>query len=449
MIDNQLRNIFHKELGVSISSLLLPKRGLDMTRWATVACDQYTSEPEYWKSVDEFVGEKPSTLRMIFPEAFLETENEEEKALRIEKIKETMFQYMENHIFEELTDTVLLVERTFKSGLTRHGLILAVDLERYDYTKGSQSLIRATEGTIIERLPPRIRIRENAPLELPHIMILIDDAEKTVIEPLISKSESLPKVYDFNLMMDSGSIKGWKVSDEKDLEQMAKALLQLKDQELFQKRYQLKEAYGVLLFAVGDGNHSLATAKACWENLKKTLSFEEQAHHPARYALVEVVNVHDRGLVFEPIHRILFNVEPSHLAEAFCNYYNQKGCNASVVRSKDKPQTHGHVIPYTSHQDEGYLVVECPCFNLDVATLQHFLDHYLKENKQVAIDYVHGEDVTERLGRQQGNMGFFLSPMDKNELFRTVILDGALPRKTFSMGEACDKRFYLECRKIR
>jgi hypothetical protein len=448
-MDNQLRNIFQEELGISISSVLLPKKGTDMTRWATVACDQYTSEPEYWESVDAFVGENPSTLRMIFPEAYLETETEDQKALRIERIRETMTQYINHQMFEELTDTVLLTERTFKSGLTRHGLIFAVDLERYDYNKGSQSLIRATEGTIIERLPPRIRIRENAPLELPHIMILIDDAERTVIEPLVKKTGNLDKVYDFELMMDSGSIKGWKVSDETDLSGMAQALLKLKNPELFKKRYQLKDDYGVLLFAVGDGNHSLATAKACWENLKKNLSAEEQAQHPARYALVEVVNVHDSGLVFEPIHRVLFNVDPSHLAEAFCNFYNDKGCKASVVKAQERPQANGHIIPYTSYQGSGYLVVECPAYNLDVATLQNFLDIYLKENKQVGIDYVHGEDVTERLGHQAGNMGFFLAPMDKNELFKTVILDGALPRKTFSMGEAAEKRFYLECRRIR
>ena len=449
MINTSLREVFQKELGMSISSVLLPKKGLDMTRWATVACDQYTSEPEYWRSVDAFVGEEPSTLRLIFPEAFLETETEEEKALRIERIRENMAGYINCNMFEELTDTVLLVERTFHSGFTRHGLIFAVDLERYDYNKGSQSLIRATEGTIIDRLPPRIRIRENAPLELPHIMILIDDAERTIIEPLVNKSASLPQAYDFELMKDSGNIKGWKVSDEKDLKNVAEALQKLKDPDHFQDRYQLKEAYGVLLFAVGDGNHSLATAKACWENLKKNLSPEEQSNHPARFALVEMVNVHDRGLVFEPIHRILFNVDPHHLAEAFCSYYNSKGCKASVVKETDKPQAEGHIIPYTSSQGSGYLIVECPSFNLDVATLQSFLDFYLHENKGVGIDYVHGEDITERLGRQPGNMGFFLAPMDKNELFRTVILDGALPRKTFSMGEASEKRFYLECRKIR
>lgn len=449
MMKADLKNIFEKELGISISSVLLPKSTIDMKRWAAVACDQYTSEPEYWKSVDTFVGDSPSTLRLIFPEAYLETEDDEKKTLRIQNIRENMLSYLSNGLFDEFKDTALLIERTFHSGATRHGLIFSVDLERYDYSKGSQSLIRATEGTIIERLPPRIRIREDAPLELPHIMILIDDKEKTVIEPLVQQAATLPLAYSFEMMKDSGSIKGWRVSDDNNLENIAHSLLKLRDPEGFLDRYHLKDAYGVLLFAVGDGNHSLATAKACWENLKKTLSPDALETHPARYALVEVVNVHDSGLVFEPIHRVLFNVDAQHLADSFCTYYNDKGCSARVVTGTEKPPAKGHVIPFTSSMFKGFFIVECPTFNLDVATLQNFLDSYMKTHSQVGIDYVHGEDVTDRLGNQPGNMGFFLSPMDKNELFRTVILDGALPRKTFSMGEASEKRFYLEARKIR
>ncbi|NLU53082.1 MAG: DUF1015 domain-containing protein [Clostridiaceae bacterium] len=449
MISSALRNILENKLGINISSVLLPNDNIDMQRWAVVACDQYTSEPEYWNDIDKFVQDKPSTLRMIFPEAFLDTEDENEKSLRISKINETMESYIKNGVFKELKDSVILVERTFRNGHTLHGIVFSVDLEKYDYSKGSQSLIRATEGTIIERLPPRIRIRERAPLELPHIMLLIDDKEKSVIEPLVQKSSQLQPAYSFELMKDSGSIKGWVVDQETDIENMANALLKLADADAFKERYNINDQLGVLLFAVGDGNHSLATAKACWENLKKTLPAHELINHPARYALVEVVNLHDSGLVFEPIHRVVFNIDAESLINAYLSYYKEKGCNAYAVFGNERPASDGHVIKFVTSDKTGYLVVECPVYNLDVGTLQNFLDYYLKSNKNASIDYVHGDDVTERLGKQPGNIGFFLSPMDKNELFRTVILEGALPRKTFSMGEASEKRFYLEARRIR
>jgi len=448
MLKPALKYSLH-ELGLNISSVLLPRQDIDMQRWSVVACDQYTSEPEYWEDVDRFVGKSPSTLRLIFPEVYLETETEDQKYERIKMINDSMMSYLNDNILYECTDTIVLVERSFNSGNKRHGIMVSVDLERYDFTKGSQSLIRATEGTIMDRLPPRIRIRENAPLELPHIMILIDDPEKTVIEPLVSKSSSFPQLYSFELMKQSGYIKGWKVDNESDIEAIAASLSKLADKENFKARYGLKDDLDVLLFAVGDGNHSLATAKVCWENLKKSLSPEDQKDHPARYALVEIVNVHDSGLVFEPIHRVVFNVDQEHLLDAFLSYYKNLRCCARIVKGTEKPDSSGHVIKYVTSEGYGYLIVEDPPYNLDVGTLQAFLDEYLKINRHAYIDYIHGEDVTGKLGKQPGNIGFFLSKMDKNDLFKTVILDGALPRKTFSMGEASEKRFYLEARKIR
>ncbi len=450
MLKTLLIETMKNKLGIDISSVLLPKENIDMQKWAVVACDQYTSEPEYWNDADKFVDNNPSTLRLIFPETYLESETEEQKSVRIKNINDNMTSYLNDNLLCEYKNTVILVERVFSSGHTRHGLILSVDLERYDFSKGSQSLIRATEGTIIDRLPPRVRIRENAQLELPHIMILIDDEAKTVIEPLVSKIASLSQVYSFDLMKQSGSIKGWKINAESDIEAMTSALLKLADKESFKKRYNLKDDnLDVLLFAVGDGNHSLATAKACWENLKKTLTAEELENHPARYALVEIVNVHDSGLVFEPIHRVVFNVDQEHLLDSFVLYYKNQGCNARIVKGIEKPNSPGHAIKYVTSEGYGYLVVECPLYNIDVGTLQRFLDNYLKSNCQSSIDYIHGENITEKLGKQPGNIGFFLSKMDKNDLFKTVILDGALPRKTFSMGEASEKRFYLEARKIK
>jgi uncharacterized protein (DUF1015 family) len=447
MISSELREILKSKLGIDISSILLPEKNIDMQRWAVVACDQFTSEPEYWEDVHNFVGENPSTLRLIFPEAYLETESPEEKSNRIKNINENMNTYLENKVFHELSDTVILIERTFEDGRKRHGIMLAVDLENYDYTEGSQSLIRATEGTIIDRLPPRICVRENAPLELPHIMLLIDDKNKTVIEPLKEKADSLSQVYSFDLMKESGSIKGWKVTEEKDIENMANALLKLADKKDFKQHYGVDDKYGVLLFAAGDGNHSLATAKACWEKIKSELGHDVTKNHPARYALVEVVNVHDEGLVFEPIHRVIFNVDENDLLNEFREYYKEQG--ACVRISNEKPETKGHSIRFISSENQGYLIVENPTSNLEVGTLQKFLDKYIEKHTESRIDYIHGEDITEKLGKQPGNMGFFLPHMDKNELFRTVILDGVLPRKTFSMGEASEKRFYLEARKIR
>ncbi|NLM74950.1 MAG: DUF1015 domain-containing protein [Clostridiaceae bacterium] len=444
MISNTFNETL-KKIGINISSVLLPRKNINMQKWAVVACDQYTSEPEYWKEVEDFVGESPSTLRLIFPEAYLETENDEEKRKRITNINNYMNTYLENDILQELRDTVILIERTFQNGARRYGIVLAVDLEKYDYSKGSQSLIRATEGTIIDRLPPRIKIRENAALELPHIMLLIDDREKTVIEPLAKKADSYKQLYSFELMKNSGSIKGWEISEEEEIGNIATSLLKLSDPENFRNRYNVDDNYDVLLFAVGDGNHSLATAKACWENIKKTLAPHELETHPARFALVEIVNLHDEGLVFEPIHRVVFNVDEKNLLDEFLAFYKEKGAGITA----HKTETRGHTIKFVSSSKTGYLVVENPEVNLDVGTLQNFLDYYIAKNPDTGIDYVHGENVVERLGKQPGNMGFFLSPMNKNELFRTVILDGALPRKTFSMGEAQDKRFYIEARKIR
>jgi uncharacterized protein (DUF1015 family) len=445
---------FLNGLGLDIRSILLPKQGTDMRKWSVVACDQYTSEPEYWHKVNDFVGDCPSTLRLIFPEVYLDRETADEKQLRISNINHAMCDYLDKGTFHEIKDSMIYVERTTRSGKVRKGLICAVDLDSYDYSKGSDSLIRATEGTILDRLPPRIRIREKACLELPHIMLLIDDPEARIIEPLSLYKGKMDKLYSFDLMMDSGHLEGYRVHDEIQLQKIYQGLMFLKSAETFSKKYSVDPITSPLLFAAGDGNHSLATAKSCWDQLKASLSEAERKTHPARFALVELVNVHDNGLDFEPIHRLLFHVDCSDLLSAYCKYYTEKGIQCGyeyVTHSKEIPANaqSRHIIPFVHGDQTGYLWAEKPCFNLDVATLQNFLDSYRKDNPAVDIDYVHGDDVIERLGRQDNNMGFILSPMDKSDLFKTVILDGALPRKTFSMGEAEDKRFYLECRSLR
>jgi len=451
-----IKNIFSKLLGLNskkfekigliVPKILLPNSNVDMTKWAVIACDQYTSEPQYWEKVKEFVRDNPSTLNLIYPEAFLEAPDKEE---RIKKINEAMHDYLIRNLFTEF-EGFILVDRKTPHTPSRKGLIVALDLEKYDFNKGSQTLIRATEGTIIERLPPRIKIRENAELELPHIMVLIDDPEKTVIEPLFK--EKLQVLYDFDLMFNSGHIKGYAVKEERLIKQVAKNLERLADPEIFNQKYGVSNK-NVLLYAVGDGNHSLATAKSVWENLKAKGA---RMDHPARYALVELINVHDEGLEFKPIHRILFKIDKEKILKQMEEFYKEQGSEFSYGLIKNKEDfekalkqiedTKDHKIAFVTGKTKGIITIKKPKLNLAVGTLQAFLDKFIQKSQ---IDYIHGEETVIKMGSKEDNMGFILPAMSKHDLFKTVILDGVLPRKTFSMGEADEKRFYLEARKIR
>lgn len=414
------------------ADILIPQNA-DYKKWAVVACDQYSSQREYWDAVKKIVGSAPSTYNIIFPEAYLEDGDGDE---RIKNINANMEKYLAEGIFKEYKDTFILVERKQSNGKIRKGIIGMMDLEEYDYSKGSQSKIRATEGTIIERIPPRQKIRINAPLELPHILMLIDDREKSVIEPVSEAKDTLEKLYDFELMMDGGHIEGYKVTEELK-EQILDSLDALADQSLFEEKYGVKNK-GLLLYAAGDGNHSLATAKSCWDEIKKNLSDEEIKTHPARFALVELNNIHDDALEFEPIQRIIFNTDPKKLLDELKAYYPQSSCEDNG----------GQKIRYTYQGNEGTIYIKSSSSNLAVGTLQIFLDKYIAENGG-EIDYIHGDDVVKDLAQKGNSIGFMVDAMEKNDLFTTVIMDGSLPRKTFSMGEAADKRFYLECKKIR
>ena len=411
-------------------NILIPKN-IDMTKWSVVACDQYTSEPDYWKKVNEIVGEAPSTLQLTLPEIYLEEDDVEE---RIKKINQNMEKMLQDDIFQEYQDSMIYLERTQDDGKVREGLMGIVDLEDYSYEKGSQTLIRATEKTVIERIPPRVKVRENALLELPHIMILIDDDKKQIIENLKKEVKEEDIVYDFDLMQRGGHIKGYQLGKD-SIERVISQLEQLAEPSNFEEKYQVKDK-GVLLFAMGDGNHSLATAKACYEKLKESLSEEEYLNHPARYALVELVNLHSEALEFEAIHRVLFDVDVEDLMSQLHEYYeisdDGEGQKFEIV-SKDFDKT---------------LYIKNPKSNIAVGSIQIFLDDYLK-NHSGKIDYIHGEDVTKDFASQEGNVGIIFDSMAKEDLFKTVILDGALPRKTFSMGHSHDKRFYLEARKIK
>lgn len=403
------------------ADILLPEFASDaekMQKWACIACDQYTSEPEYWQDAERIVGDSPSALRLILPELYLD-----EADSRIAKINAAMEEYL-GGVLTGHGSSMIYLERRLKSGKLRRGLIGAVDLECYDYNKGAQSLIRATEGTVLERIPPRVKIREGAPIELPHIMILIDDPKRTVIEPLAGKNYE--RAYDFELMKSGGHVRG-EFIPESEQERVLSALDALCVGE------------HPLLFAMGDGNHSLASAKAYWEQLKPTLAPSERDTHPARYALAEIVNIHDEALEFEPIYRVVFGVEPEELVGELRAYA------LSLPESPAAAQK----IEYMSAAGRGEIIFENPTSFLPVGTLQTFLDRYIKEHPSAKIDYIHGVESTEKLASEKGAVGFVFRGMEKGDLFPTVIADGALPRKTFSMGEADDKRFYLEARKIR
>jgi hypothetical protein len=433
----------YPKIGVRISEILLPKAGIDLHKWGVIACDQFTSEPEYWQQVADIVADAPSTFHMILPEVYLDTQ---EEAVRLGSTQQAMHSYLERDLFSAYPG-LILVERQ-AGARTRHGLMLTLDLEEYDFNKGSQTLIRATEGTILDRLPPRIKIRKGAALELPHILVLIDDPQRTVIEPLVAVKDQLQPVYDFELMLGSGHLRGTYVADLALEKQAVSALEALADPAHFQSKYQVGADKGVLLFAMGDGNHSLATAKAIWEESKSSVGMD----HPARYALVEIENVHDEGLDFEPIHRVMFGVQED-FRTAMLRFYGgdfryQPCSKAEMLRAVQRQPTHQHVIGVVEDQAFGVISLNHTKSNLPVGSLQAFLDEWLKSGKGGKIDYVHGTQVVEKHASQPGNLGFLLPAMPKNDLFRTVILDGALPRKTFSMGEAKEKRFYVESRKI-
>ncbi len=415
------------------ADILLPDfNKVDPARWSVVACDQFTSEPQYWEKAAERVGDAPSTLNLILPEVYLSQTGE-----RVPKINANMRKYLDGVLLSH-PDSMIYIERVQLDGSVRHGILLAVDLEEYEYTKGASSLIRATEATVIERIPPRVAVRRGASIELPHVMLLIDDPEATVIEPL-SNVSGMQTAYDFELMLGGGRIKGSFISDPEQ-ERIASALDALITDDKMAERYG-KAGLAPLLFAVGDGNHSLASAKAAYEEVKAKLGAKEAAEHPSRYALCEVVNIHDEALKFEPIYRVVFGVEPESFLSELQKY-------ADALDGDAEAQTVEYFYGDGEERVSGTLTFNKPCQQLTVGTLQNFIDDYIKKNPTAEVDYIHGEGSLEELSKKKGAIGFLFGGMQKSQLFKTVIFDGALPRKTFSMGHAEDKRYYLECRRI-
>ncbi len=407
-------------VGLAVPEVLLPARGIDLARWAVVACDQYTSEPEYWKACEERVGAAPSTLRLVLPEVWLGAADED---ARVTAIHSAMREYLARGVFGPPLRGLVLVDRATPHVRSRLGLLVALDLERYEWRRGSAALARATEATVEERLPPRMRVRRGAEVELPHVLVLIDDPGRTVVEPLAERARGRAPLYDTALEPASGRVRGAAVTDPGELAGVARSLAALaRGPEPF-------------LYAVGDGNHSLAAAKQVWEERKRGLSEAERARDPARHALVELVNIHDPGLRFEPIHRLVFGARPESLAAEL------------AAAAPDGPAAHR--LAWTGAGRSGEAVLRGPRDSLALAVFQDALDRWLAAHPAARIDYIHGDETLERLAAAPDRAGFGMPAFAREAVFPAVARDGALPRKTFSLGDAEEKRFYLEARRIR
>ncbi len=409
-----------KKYGLAVPEILLPEN-VNLSAWSVVACDQFTSQGEYWDMVRSRAFDVPSTLHITYPEAWLDQGDE-----RIASIHRTMNGYLRSVLTKKVRG-MILVERTTQSG-RRLGLMTAVDLEAYDFSTDSRSLIHATEGTVIERIPPRVKIRKDAPIEAPHILLLADDPAHTLIDPIYAERDKLELLYDFELMLGGGHLRGWLFEDAERLVPALEGLY---------------EAAEGLLFAVGDGNHSLASARQCWLDIRDSIPEAEREGHPARYALVELTNLHDDALVFEPIHRVMFNTQISRLARDFGMWLHERGMSLAICTEE-----RAMFCWTTGFVTRPYIIQNCK-HPLPLALLQEFLDEWLKIHREASIDYVHGEEATRTLAQQQRTVGIMVKVLDKHVLFESVRKRGALPRKAFSMGEATEKRYYLECRKIK
>lgn len=419
------------------ADILLPAAGTPLDPWACIAVDQFTSQPEYWQRAEALAQGKPSTLHIVLPEAYLGTPQE---ADRLESIRHTM----ENYRAEVLTRQVhgyVYVERTQMDGSIRQGLVGAVDLEAYDYASGTKPAIRPSESTVVERIPPRLKVRRGALLETPHVMMLADDSSKTLIEPIGLQKEKLPLLYDGELMLGGGHLRGWAVEDPVYIAQIDVALAALADQAAFDRRWPAAAGQTPMVLAVGDGNHSLATAKAYWEELKPTLTEEERQHHPARWCLAEVCNVHSPAIEIEPIHRVVFGVSAQELYEALDRWDQAQGRRTEPSAQRCK---------LADRQGEIEVALQNPPAPLTVGSVEAFLEEWLPQHPQAHVDYIHGASTALSLAARPGTptTAILLPDFAKADLFRGVVLGGVLPRKTFSMGHAEEKRYYNECRVI-
>jgi uncharacterized protein (DUF1015 family) len=421
-----------QNMGVGIPEILLPSLNTNMKKWAVIACDQFTSQPDYWMQVERTVGNAPSILHMILPEVYL---NYEGLTDNIKNIDHVMHDYIEKGILEQLPRGIMLVERIME-GTVRKGLIMMVDLECYDYIAQNKPLIRATEKTLLERIPPRVTIRQEAPLETSHVMAMMDDPRDSVIGPVYKIKDELEKLYDFDLMLGGGRIRGYFVENEDVLNEVLRAMSKLP----------LRDG---MRYCVGDGNHSLAAAKTVWDLAKENMSEEERENHPLRFAMCEFVNIHDDGIEFMPIHRVIFKVSPIAVLEFIVERLNKRGAKAKLMFGRwrgGQEALKGNELPFLYRDGAGKIVLEHTSRPLLLEEVQDILDDFMSQNQSSTIDYIHGQDVFENLAKSYDNLGLYFSPIPKDKFFDTVIECGVLPKKCFSMGEAEQKRYYVECR---
>ena len=423
------------------ADMLLPSAVYDDAEWACVACDQFTSEPEYWQKAWAATSGQPSALRLILPEVYLNTDSTEQLKERIEAIHEHMKVYR-TKILKPLPKGFMYVERTQMDGSIRQGLVGCIDLEDYSYEKGAKPLIRPSENTVVERIPPRLAVRRGAVLELPHVMMLLDDPEKTVIEPAANFCARADRAYDFDLMLGGGHLAGWLISDPDQQQKIMQALTRLASQDVFDARYPSVAGQPPLMMAVGDGNHSLATAKAYWEELKAGLSESERQTHPARYCLVELCNVHSPAIQMEPIHRLFTGTTGHEVLQALEDYSKEKALGLQIGAKAEQTLT---LVDETGA--EQVIGFASPAEPLTVGTAEAFVGFFLAHHPNAAVDYIHGDDTVRSLARK-GGVGLLMPDFAKSDLFKGVVLGGVLPRKTFSMGHAQEKRYYMECRDI-
>ena len=419
------------------ADILLPAAGVPLDPWACIAVDQFTSQPEYWQRAEHLADGKPSTLHIVLPEAYLGTPQEAE---RLESIRRTMEEYRKSVLTRKVHGYVY-VERTQMDGTVRQGLVGAVDLDAYDYAKGSKPAIRPSESTVVERIPPRLKVRRGATLETPHVMMLADDADCTLIEPIGLIKNQLPPLYDGELMLGGGHLRGWAVEDPALIAQIDSALAALADPAAFARRWPAAKGQQPMVLAVGDGNHSLATAKAYWEELKPTLSEEQRRTHPARWCLAEVCNVHSPAIEIEPIHRVVFGVGAKELYAALDAWDQQQGSSTTMSDQRLRlADAHG----------ESAVALANPPAPLTVGSVEAFLADFLPAHPGVTVDYIHGESTALALASDPAKpaTAILLPDFAKADLFKGVVLGGVLPRKTFSMGHAEEKRYYMECRNI-
>lgn len=448
-----------EDFGIRVPEILLPKN-IDVKSWSVIACDQYTQDLDYWKKAEAAAAGKPSTLNLILPEVYL---NSPDKPARIEKIRKTMKSYIaegagsQNSVFDTERNCMVYIERKTAFGRMRRGLVTQIDLETYEWKPFSKANIRATEATIVERIPPRMEIRRGAALELPHIMLLVDDKDDLLVGGAGTAVRSKAPLYSGELMCNGGEITGWAVESDSEIAGVTEAVAKIAEAK--------RAADGsTFLFAVGDGNHSLATAKAVWDEYKEKLIAEGADDAtlrdcPVRYALVEIVNIYDKGLTFEPIHRVIFDCDVEGLIKTLAEKLGGSVSEVSDAGELEAAVKDSHAdfgFAYKAGGAQKYVLLKTGITELAVARLQPEIDEFLKSAtaatsasaRKAEIDYIHGSDEVLKLGERENAVGILLPPIAKDSFFETISGRGPLPRKSFSMGEADEKRFYLECRRL-